>query len=100
MRYSLLWDVSQPALLFSYCLTIEDGTEVCPETSATYRYTLRNIPEERISQNKSFYFLVTEKFEYVRSGNHILIPYTPVASCIFFYLQCVFIVLALFGHPD
>jgi len=37
--------------------------------------------------------LVTEEVQYVGCGNphdHIVIPYTPVASCIF-CLQCVFV---------
>jgi len=65
---------------------MEDGTVSLSRNVGGYRYTLRNIPEERISQNKSFYFLVTEKVQYVGCGNphdHIVIPYTPVTSCIF-----------------
>lgn len=86
MRHSLFWDVTQHVLLVSYCLPMEDGTVSLSRNVGGYRYTLRNIPEERISQNKSFYFLVTEKVQYVGCGNphdHIVIPYTPVTSCIF-----------------
>ena len=36
------------AMAFLHCLTLEFGTDICPEMSVTnYRSTLHNFPEER-----------------------------------------------------
>jgi len=69
MRHTPFWDVTQVTLVVCYCLTIEDVTESLSRNVGDYRYTLRNIPEERLSENKSFYFLFTEIVKYARCGN-------------------------------
>ena len=55
------------------CLTLEDGTEICPETS-----TLRKIPKERrsnlkISERKKYLFLIYS----VYFAAHFVVPWSP-----------------------